>query len=192
MSTNTPYYNLVKPSGAAGGDFVDITVLDGDLDLIDTALHNHDLTLATIPPVNDYVSLKRSAALAIPFNVTTVIPWDQEIEDVNGFHAANSTDIVVPAGKAGLYLITSQLSLTATNNAVSFFLTAGGTLIAEDRRFGAVAGSFSATSLSAMFRLAAGDIVQASINQLENNAKSTPDNVGATINTTAIQMLKVR
>jgi hypothetical protein len=41
VSTNTPNFNLVKPSGAApgaGGDLVDITVLDGDLDIIDTVM----------------------------------------------------------------------------------------------------------------------------------------------------------
>lgn len=38
MSTNTANYNLVKPSGAPGGDLVDIAVINSNMDIIDAGM----------------------------------------------------------------------------------------------------------------------------------------------------------
>ena len=45
MATNTSHYNLVKP---AYTEPADIGVINGDMDLIDSALHDHDTTLGKV------------------------------------------------------------------------------------------------------------------------------------------------
>ena len=45
MATNTTHYNLAKP---AYTEPADIGVINGDMDLIDSALHDHDTTLGKV------------------------------------------------------------------------------------------------------------------------------------------------
>lgn len=52
MSTNTANYNLVKPSGAPGGDLVDIAVINANMDTIDTQIKNRSNEVVALQGVN--------------------------------------------------------------------------------------------------------------------------------------------
>lgn len=64
------------------------------------------------PHVRDInVRLKRVANQSIPSgNASTLILWDNEVADVSGFHAANSGNVNIPTGGAGIYLISTQIT----------------------------------------------------------------------------------
>lgn len=57
----------------------------------------------------------RSAALAVPNAAWTAIPLDAETFDTHGFHdnATNPSRFTVPAGKAGKYRISAQVTWSA-------------------------------------------------------------------------------
>jgi hypothetical protein len=51
VATSTPNYGLIKPSGnppGSGGDLIDVDNFNDNSDIIDAALHAHDLSLADI------------------------------------------------------------------------------------------------------------------------------------------------
>ena len=61
----------------------------------------------TPPFPNKYVTLNLLAGQTIPHEVLTPVAWTSERNDLNGWHAPNSADIVVPAG---FYLIVVQFA----------------------------------------------------------------------------------
>jgi hypothetical protein len=132
MVSYTPNYNLGKPNGAPGGDFVDISVLDTNMDTIDTQIKNRanetaslgtratDLETRTTNVEGRVTTLENkpyvalSASQNVVTNTVSPISWTTEVEDGAGFHVAGSTDIVVPASMAGIYLYTIQTVFPAS------------------------------------------------------------------------------
>jgi hypothetical protein len=74
VSTNTPNYNLVKPSGnppETGGDLVDVAVINSNMDTIDTALHDHEIRVADLElRANNWVT-DYASATSYSFTVTS-------------------------------------------------------------------------------------------------------------------------
>lgn len=175
MSTNTANYNLVKPSGAApglGGDLADIAVLNSNMDAIDAALHAHDLAdaaldtrLDAIEAAQPFVSLTRTTLQTLTTGVTTAIAFNNELNDASGFHAPNSTDLVVPAGMAGLYVIQAQVGFVANagGNQRNAIIRVNGAIIA----MGVIppGGASLAPTVGLITRLAVGDIVTVAAHQ---------------------------
>lgn len=51
MATNTPNYNLVKPSGnppETGGDLVDVAVINSNMDTIDATMHDFETRITDL------------------------------------------------------------------------------------------------------------------------------------------------
>lgn len=75
-------------------------------------------------------SVRRAAVQSIPNSVATNISWDTEDEDTDGFISVTSTTATIPAGKAGLYVITYKTTppnLTVSARTFST-INLGGTL----------------------------------------------------------------
>lgn len=169
MVSFTPYYNLGKPSGAVGGDLVDIAVENTNMDTIDTALHTHDAHLtsldsqiAGLPGGNlGYVSLYEAANQTIANNVYTDLTWDNEAEDAQGFHAAGVASLVIPAGKAGLYFaevaVNWNLSATGTR---TIRLMQNANVIDDDYKPGAAATPYPRNRLATFVRCAVADVIK--------------------------------
>lgn len=51
---------------------------------------------------------RRVAALSLAQNVFTSIPWDTEDEDTHNFVPAGGNTFTIPAGQAGVYMITAS------------------------------------------------------------------------------------
>lgn len=59
------------------------------------------------------VELARGANQAIPANTDTAITFPTETSDTDGFHAANASSIVIPAGLGGVYSISGFVSFSS-------------------------------------------------------------------------------
>lgn len=80
---------------------------------------------------------------SIGTGVASTIAWATEAEDTDGFHAANSTDIIVPTGLGGYYAITIQTDAGGTlNGASNVQITVGSVTypnyISASNRYGAL------------------------------------------------------
>ncbi len=62
------------------------------------------------------VSLTKSAAQSIPNATETVVTFDTEVFDTDGFHTSTDGKITVPSGKAGKYLITAQIMVNSSGS----------------------------------------------------------------------------
>lgn len=164
MSTFTANLNLEKPNGAAGGDLVDVGVLNANADKID----------ATAKP--PFVALRRAATQSIPSGAPTSIIWDTEDEDPLGFHAAASTNIVIPAGQAGVYLIALQggFQNTASGGLRSFSIFENGVSIASAKTNGVGIATTTTFSVSILKRLAVGAIITGNAYQDSGGALDIP------------------
>jgi hypothetical protein len=63
-------------------------------------------------------SLTKTIDQSIANNTFTLISWDSEVFDTDGFHdnSTNNSRITIPSGKAGKYLITSQINWVANSS----------------------------------------------------------------------------
>jgi hypothetical protein len=165
MVTTTTYYNLEKPDGAALGDFVDVGIINTNMDDIDTALHNHDIQIAAAKP---FVNLKRTAALTLTTGVNTLIPWDTETEDTNGFHAVNATDLVVPAGMGGIYSLAGYAAFqggTINTIRACFASLNNAIIISNNAMTPGLLGLQPCLPIAAIWRLVPGDIINITVSQ---------------------------
>lgn len=69
---------------------------------------NAAITAAKIDPQRESVSASRVAAQSVPNNTATFITFDTENWDSDGYFAPSSTTVTIPAGRAGIYLVTYQ------------------------------------------------------------------------------------
>lgn len=90
MATNTSHYNLVKP---AYTEPADIGVINGDMDLIDSALHDHDIALEEVESSIAIVATGNTHA-AITFGQYVYVKEHTALAD--GLYTA-STNIVANA-----------------------------------------------------------------------------------------------
>lgn len=182
MSTLTTYYSLVKPNGAIGGDFVDVTQLDNNFDTIDTALHNHDTHLTTLDATSatNFTSLASNIAQSIPNNAETALVWQTEVEDAQGFHAASSASIIVPANLGGVYLITAQAGLVGGVDTTlrRLNLNLNGVAKAQDQRVSDGTANSWVGHVSAILRLVPTDALQLTLTQASGAAKNTDLSAG--------------
>lgn len=104
MTTFTPNYNLAKPDGSAGGDLVDIAVLDSNFDTIDTELKDRADRLTSLEAQIPSCKVRRAASQSIPNGAFTDASFDTEDYDTDTmFDIASPTQLVVKT--AGLYVI---------------------------------------------------------------------------------------
>lgn len=118
MATFTNWFNLIKPSGADGGDLVNVDQLNSNMDIIDGALHQDDLDLAAalarIATLEALETPKAASVIATaPQNMTasTSIPMSfstVEYDNDGMWNPATPTFLTVKT--AGLYLITGFTS----------------------------------------------------------------------------------
>ena len=96
----------------------------------------------------------------------TTIAWDTELFDPNGFHAALSTDLVIPAGSgAGKYAIWAQCSLAlglGTPYNISTIIRVNGGVRGFEQ-FAANTINSESWTWSTELDLAIGDVVQLNI-----------------------------
>lgn len=114
-------------------------------------------------------------AVSIPDATTTVLAWDVEAFDSNGFHdnVTNNSRLTVPAGLGGTYLVTGQ---------VSFAANATGDRMLTINKNGALDAQVSARATAALHHrqqitaelvLAAGDYVELTAYQTSGGALGT-------------------
>jgi hypothetical protein len=114
------------------------------------------------------VSVINSTAQTIANSTNTALTFNTEIFDTDGYHstATNTSRLTVPAGKAGYYLITSNLVffLNATGNR-DMYLAKNGTYVKY--AFSPIASSATYTGLTLTFiiNLAVADYIELFVNQ---------------------------
>jgi trimeric autotransporter adhesin len=65
--------------------------------------------------------------ISVASTTAVALTWDNEKFDIGGYHAASSSDIVIPAGKAGYYLITFNFTFSANSTGQRIgYITFGG------------------------------------------------------------------
>lgn len=171
MTTFTPNYNLAKPDGNAGGDLVDVSVLDSNMDIIDTELKSRADRLTALE-TEPFCSLARVAALTLTTGVSTNIPWDTENEDTDNMFAIGApTNIVIKT--AGIYLVTFGFSFggNATGSR-SAGINLNGTTKAVYVDNPAHAANI-VWAISAMIRCAVNDVITTYLNQTSGGNLNT-------------------
>jgi hypothetical protein len=161
LSTNTPNYNLVKPTEAT--DLVDVDLLNNNSDIIDTALHNHDLTntannnrLNVLEGTPKVCRVSRAAAQSLANNTISAIIFDTEVEDTDTMFSASSSDVVIKT--AGLYLISGSAGLNAgTSSRRMSQLAVNGAGIIQNE--GAPSAAAVRLPLTTVARLAINDVI---------------------------------
>jgi len=153
--------NITAAAAIAGSKLADVSVAGGKLG---TVLG---------------VQANRSSVLSIANNTSTAISWNAEAFDNGGFFSGSGTDLIVPSGQGGLYLITMFLATASggTGNR-SYQIRVGATDIASE--------SFTASadpagtgrgSISVIYPLAAADVVTGRI--FQNNGGALNLSVGS-------------
>lgn len=111
MSTNTANYNLVKPDGNPGGDLVDINVINSNMDIVDAALHAHDLSIAADAAAEDARLDALEAKIGNhKFFVPVVKAADESVISSIALQDDNELLIAIPG--AGTYVIDLDLIIT--------------------------------------------------------------------------------
>jgi hypothetical protein len=119
VATNTPNYNLVKPTEAV--DLVDIDVLNSNSDIIDSALHAHDLTLAANAAADD-------ARLDALEAFRTKLELETSVQDTSAGAAISTVELLLMAalpnvtydGTTEVELMFSSYNLVRTISAETF------------------------------------------------------------------------
>lgn len=122
------------------------------------------------PTVTDlrFVGAKmyRNAAYNLVAGAVTVMPWDAEEYDTDGFHddAVNPSRFTVPAGMSGMYRLSANVGTSTTNNPPRFILSLrkNGTVIRGGNVEHAYAGTtYPMVHVTVDVALADGDYVDA-------------------------------
>lgn len=126
------------------------------------------------------VLLSRATAFPVASGAGGIdVAWTTEPSDPYGFHAANATQIIVPAGLDGLYVVFAcwEMNAPAANStSATLLINANGYAIADD--LSPYPASFGPTLAAAtIWPLAAGDVLTANVNH--GSAASQNVNVGA-------------
>ena len=126
-------------------------------------------------------SLTKSANQSISTATATAVTWDTELKDTDAFHStsSNTSRITIPAGKAGMYLVTGQLSFASNStglrnceikkNGVGYFIP----WVSP-----ATNGDWSAGSISNIIELAETDYIE--LFAYQNSGGNLNINGGAT------------
>lgn len=113
----------------------------------------------------------RNANLAIGNNAFTSITWDAQEYDTDNYFAPASTNIVIPAGLGGYYMIQASVEYAANGAGFRFLAIAVGA-INVTYNFAQPAGAIfnQVVNLSAVLNLAAGAVVTATAYQNSGGA----------------------
>lgn len=104
------------------------------------------------------VKARRNANQTLAATALTVISFDLEDEDTNGFFAPPSTNLTVPAGKAGVYSITARTFAAAAKSPPSYIMISVG---ATDFQFASVGSGLISGSIT--LPLVVGNVVTVSV-----------------------------
>lgn len=150
-------------------------ILDGTIataDIAVAAITTALLADANVTPAKIaamvYVSLSRAANLAVTSGLIVDIPWDTEAADATAFHAANATDLIVPAGQDGVYAISvAWVWASSPNNDVALDIVVRSTTYRFGHQLSTIGDKVGG---SVTVRLAATDHVKASVFQLSGGS----------------------
>ena len=120
-TTITASGDIVVGTGSGTYDNLPIGTT-GQILTADTTVSPYKVKWAT-PATTGFVgvSLTKSAAQSISNATETVVTFNTEVFDTDGFHTGTDGKITVPAGKAGKYLITAQIMSNSSG-----YVTQGG------------------------------------------------------------------
>lgn len=113
----------------------------------------------------DRLRVRRAAVQSIPDSVTTVISWDIEDVDTDGFISVPSSTITIPVGLGGIYSV-SAFGLFASADADSYFMS----LIIAGRSW-LYKGAFGVVSACVTVTISAGDTIITNVFQDTAGAK---------------------
>lgn len=114
-------------------------------------------------------------AVSIPDATTTVLAWDVEAFDSNGFHdnVTNNSRLTVPAGLGGTYLVTGQVSFAANATGDRMLTINKNGLVDAQASARATAALHHRQQIAAELVLAAGDYVELTAYQTSGGALGT-------------------
>lgn len=122
----------------------------------------------------EIVDLQKSSAQSIPNDTFTDLTWETEREDVEGYHAANADEIIIPVGKAGVFQIECGVAFAsgAGDKLISIWIgsTGAGVTIANQRTPDTGAANFTNLAVSRVRRLPDGERVACSVYQTSGGA----------------------
>lgn len=105
--------------------------------------------------------IEKTNSQTFPTGALTPVSWNASIYDTSGFWSAvTPTNITIPAGEAGKYLITFTLGVNTVNARVVFILLKNSQQIAADET---TSNSYHASSVATVVSLAEGDVIQAAV-----------------------------
>lgn len=121
------------------------------------------------------VKVYRSAAYSMANNAITVMPWDAEEYDTDGFHdnAVNNSRLTVPVGLSGKYNV--KVSMGSDASMTNRFIVAvrkNGTVIRGGNVEVNSGGAFPMLSVSCDVDLAEGDYIDSTYYQNSGSTKS--------------------
>lgn len=108
------------------------------------------------------VSLTNNAGITLTNATDTKLTWNTENYDTSAFHAGSSTQVIIPAGLAGKYLITGTLCFDSSTVGQRYIFTrVNGTLIAANQdSAGVAAGVPKAWCFSNVVNLSVADSIE--------------------------------
>ena len=111
------------------------------------------------------VALTKSAIQAIPATTYTVITFDTEDYDTDGFHStsSNTSRITIPTGKGGYYLVTANLLTTSGSQFAVHKIYKNGSDYKLNTPGLATANGYASSYLTVILPLVAGDYLETAV-----------------------------
>lgn len=177
MGTLTTRLDLIKPSGAVGGDNVDIDEINDNFDAIDQWLiPAAKLRRTTGAGVQAITS---GSTTVIDFNTAVYDSWSGKPEGAMADAAANT----LRAPLDGLYLATVMVGFAANGTGIRALMLEVNTVVQIRKQEIAVAAASQSLHLSWPLNLTAADLVRASVVQTSGGSlnidPALPDGIDA-------------
>lgn len=170
--------NLINPSakgdlyaGSAANTYTKLSV--GANNTVLTADSSTATGLKWATPVSTPtfvgVSLTKSAAQSIPNATETVVTFDTEPFDSDGFHTGTDGKITIPSGKAGKYLVTAQIMVNSSGSQTQGGMRKNGSGIYT--YYSSTTGTALMVLVNTVVSLAVGDYLEIFVYQGSGSAK---------------------
>ena len=147
-----------------------------------TRLNNNSITSITALPSAVAVDNKpmwraKITSQSLPYNVTTKIDYNQELQDTNSAFDTSNKRFTVPSGLGGTYLIGAWYRIGTGTDVEAFKIITfvnGTGLDTDEQLFGAmVQREYNTISMTGTIELSAGDYVEIYANNNSSNATYT-------------------
>ena len=169
-TTITASGDIVVGTGSGTYDNLPIGTT-GQVLTADTTVSPYKVKWSTLSSGFVGCSLTKSAAQSISNGTETVVTFDTEAFDTNGFHTGTDGKITVPSGKAGKYLVTAQIMSNSSGSVTQGGMRKNGSGVFTHYVSGATPVTAPCVLINTIIDLAVADYLEIFVYQGSGSAK---------------------